>query len=880
MRWQLCLISLMMLGCQPTNQTESTTNANQQQQAEQSANNLAAKFAAELKVNYQVLTNRADELCEQKYAGGACFKGQISLQLPYDLTDNNWAIYFSHVAPIRQDFSEEFDIQHINGDLHKLTPTKQWQGFTANKSYQARFQADFWHLSNFDPMPNYFVTFSSEQGEGQAYTIVSTKAVIDPQTGQEILPFVQGITDIDSQFKRTEQDQTKWEDAKQIFADNQHRQTANADIDLAKVANRIIPAVAEQELLSGELDSGELDLTKGYQLAQISDELNTQLQPAFARLTELGFAQKNAGVEISFIHNVKLPDEAYKLNISAEQIVIEYAQAQGAFYALQSIASLIDSQTLAPITSQKINDYPRYDLRGLHIDLSRNFHGGAQVKKLIRAMAQLKLNTLHLHLADDEGWRVEIAGLPELTELGAYRCFDLTEENCLLPQLGSGPEKQTQVNGYFSQAEYIELLQFADKHFIEVIPSFDMPGHSRAAVKAMELRYRKYSAQGDMAKATEFLLSDFTDKTQYESVQFYTDNTINVCMPSAMNFVDKVLTELQALHQQAGVPLNKYHLGADETQGAWLQSPICQQFVEDNKDVELTKLAEYFVEQVTQIIAAKGIQPAAWSDGLSHADASKMPKSIHSNVWSTLFWDGHKTTHQHINQGWDVVVSNPDVTYFDFPYAGHPDERGYYWASRNTNSFKVFQFMPDNVPVMAELWTDRQNMPYTADDTESSITNGKKAIGLQAHLWSETTRLNQTVDYMLFPRLLALAERAWHQADWELAYQPKRIFSPESSYFTQQKQQLVDWQQFALAVPKQLAKLEELGVQYRVAPPGGQIVDSYLHMNHIFPTTELQYRTAEQNWSTYTQPVAVKGEVQLRAVSALGQFYSRTIVVK
>ncbi len=191
-------------------------------------------------------------------------------------------------------------------------------------------------------------------------------------------------------------------------------------------------------------------------------------------------------------------------------------------------------------------------------------------------MAAYKLNRLHLHLADDEGWRVEIAGLPELTDIGARRCHDPSERTCLLAQLGAGPDPSTPVNGYYSRADYIEIVRAAQARHIQVIPSFDMPGHSRAAIKAMEARAARLRAEGKPeAEAGRYLLSEAGNKSVYSSIQHYTDNTINVCLDSAYAFLGKVVDEMAVLHAAAGQPLTRYHIGADETPGAWSASPAC-----------------------------------------------------------------------------------------------------------------------------------------------------------------------------------------------------------------------------------------------------------------------------------------------------------------
>lgn len=176
----------------------------------------------------------------------------------------------------------------------------------------------------------------------------------------------------------------------------------------------------------------------------------------------------------------------------------------------------------------------------------------------------------------------EIDGLPELTDIGSKRCHDLEENTCLLPQLGSGPFADVPVNGFYSKQDYIDIVKYADARQIQVIPSMDMPGHSRAAIKSMEARYRKLVAEGKAEEAKTYLLSDAADTTVYSSVQYYNDNTLNVCMESTYQFVDKVIDEIVKLHQAAGQPLTRYHIGADETAGAWKQSPACLDFVTNN----------------------------------------------------------------------------------------------------------------------------------------------------------------------------------------------------------------------------------------------------------------------------------------------------------
>ena len=176
----------------------------------------------------------------------------------------------------------------------------------------------------------------------------------------------------------------------------------------------------------------------------------------------------------------------------------------------------------------------------------------------------------------------------------------------------------------------------------------------------------------------------------------------------------------------AGQPLTRYHIGADETAGAWIESQACKDFIANNdKGVkEMSELGAYFIERVASILSDLDIETAGWSDGLEHTRKENMPAIVQSNAWDTLFWGGHIKTHQLVNRDWQVVLSSPDVLYFDFPYEADPKEHGYYWASRHTNTEKVFQFIPDNLPIHAEFWLDRQDNAYEADDTKTPMKLG------------------------------------------------------------------------------------------------------------------------------------------------------------
>jgi hexosaminidase len=567
--------------------------------------------------------------------------------------------------------------------------------------------------------------------------------------------------------------------------------------------------------------------------------------------------------------------ESYRLDARSDAIEIEAADAAGARYALESLAQQIayEHGSLRPLT---IEDAPRFGFRGLHIDLARNFHSKAEVLAVIAQMARYKLNKLHLHLGDDEGWRLKIARFPELTEVGGYRCYDPTETRCLLPQLGAGPNRDTPVNGYLSQADYLEILKAAKARGIEVIPSFDMPGHSRAAIRSMEARYRRLMAAGRRADAEEYRLAEPGDTTQYRSVQNYNDNTLNVCLESTYRFIDAVIDELKAMHAAAGTPLKTYHIGADETAGAWSGSPACKALMAKTGR-KVDQLGPMFIERVSNDLARKGIEVAGWSDGMGHVNPAAMPPKMQSNIWGDLFTAAPTEAHRSANLGWRTVLGVPNILYLDMPYAPDPLERGYDWGTRGVDTFSLFRFLPENLPANASVLKNILNKPTEVSDT-LSLAAGRHISGAQAQLWSETVRSDAIADYMLFPRLLAFAERAWHRADFEPPYRPGAAYAYGDGQVDERKL-TSNWNAFAARMPQHLRELEQLGVSYRIAPPGARITGGLLEANSEFPGQAIEYRVSGGAWEAYRAPVRVTGPVELRTRSYDRRRISRIVDV-
>ncbi|MFT5295490.1 MAG: hexosaminidase [Colwellia sp.] len=831
-------------------------------------------IAESLGVKYKVLTNTPTEKCDKSKATGLCFEAELSFTASQVINSNEWNIHFSQIAPIQSFESEEFSVEHVNGDLHKVSLKDNFKGFAAGETKTLMFRAMYWSLSESDAMPNYIVSANNIQPR----VIESTKPYIDTETGLEVLPYIVPFTDYEQQFKRSATDSTQWLDAASLYERN--AKLGDNKLDVTKV---IIPT--PKSVIYDE-NNTQLDLTSGINI-DLGNVAETDVKAAITRLASLGISNNTQGkpVTLNIVENNNQMIGSYQLAITETGIKVTGVDGAGVFNGLQSVSSLITlgSKQVPLLTAR---DEPHYEFRGLLIDVARNFHNKAFILTLLDQMAAYKLNKLHLHLGDDEGWRLEIPSLPELTELSSTRCFDLEDQNCLVPQLGAGVDPKSEVNGYYSVADYQEILKAATARHIQVIPSLDMPGHSRAAIKAMAARTKKYAIAEQDDKAKQFNLHDVNDPTVYSSVQFYNDNTINVCLESSYDFVTEVMTQVKRIHADAGQPLTRYHIGADETAGAWIESQACIDFIANNdKGVkEMSELGAYFIERVAGILSDLDIETAGWSDGMEHTRKENMPAIVQSNAWDTLFWDGHNKTHQLVNRDWQVVLSSPDVLYFDFPYEADPKEHGYYWASRHTNTEKVFQFIPDNLPIHAEFWLDRQDNAYEADDTQTPMKLGNRFLGIQGQLWSENTRTDNTAQYKIFPRLFALAERSWHLADWAVPYNYQGAkYNKDTHVFTSDKKTQRDqqWKIFANVIgQKALVKLENDNIFYRLPTIGAIIKDGKLHTNIAFPGVAIEYKEQGGNWMRYLVPVAVKGEVKVRSISFDGQRKGRSVTVK
>ncbi|WP_029592228.1 beta-N-acetylhexosaminidase [Franconibacter pulveris] len=856
-----------------------------------------ANKLSQFTLNYAVQDNHAQQHGVDCAALGAdwaaCSKAVITLTNHGDaLADRNWTIWFHSIRQILKVDNEQFKVTHVMGDLHKLEPTDKFTGFPANQSITIPIINEYWQLFITDVLPRWYVTSDD-----------SRPVIIANTDTEELARFVSPLGE---QWKRTPDD-------KNVLMTAEARYNKNSDValpDAAALRGQIVPTPK-----TVTVHAENVDLSRGVtlDLASLAPASREAVASRFAQLgvkTSQGYPVKTLVAPGEF-QKPEAVSGAYRLQIKAQETRVTGYDAAGVFYGLQSLLSLLPAQGEPQIATLEVSDAPRFSWRAIHLDVGRNFHSKAAVLRLLDQMAAYKLNKFHFHLSDDEGWRLEIPGLPELTETGAKRCHDLSEKRCLLPQLGSGPESNNNGSGYFTRADYIEIVKYAAARHIEVIPEIDMPAHARAAVVSMEARYARLMEAGKAQEANHYRLLDPADTSNTTGVQYY-DRTgyLNPCLASSRNFVDKVISEVQLMHKEAGQPLTVWHAGGDEAKNIylgtgytdkshpeegkgiidlskqnkpWEKSPACKKLLERGEVADVEHLSSYFGIEISKLVNAHGIGVMqAWQDGLKDAkDASAFStRQVSVNFWDTLFWGGFDTANDWANKGFRVIVSNPDYLYLDFPYEVNPAESGYYWGTRFSDERKIFSFAPDNLPQNAETSVDRDGNTFSA----KSDKPWPGALGLSAQLWSEVVRTDKQMEYMIYPRLIVVAERAWHRAAWEQAYQAGREYKGQETQWVDKKALASDWARFASLIGhRELAKLDKAGIQYRLPVPGARVEKGILEINTSLPGLGAEYSTDNgKSWLRYDNNARpqVEGEVQIRAVSPDGQRYSRVDSVK
>ena len=592
-----------------------------------------ANSESQFSATWQLLGNHVD--------GDSALYAAIKLTNHGDQTLGNsgWALYFnrypSHILP--ESVQGNVDLTRVSGGFFRITPRENFtpleKGDTAKILYGSHH-----------PM------IKATDGPVGGYLIFegSTEAVNIPI--QQLTPAVDVVTLTGNQ---------NW-----IISAEQRYQT-NEIIAQAGLGDcPITPTPTSFEPSEGVYSlKQDTKLRCSKSLSALASRLRSELpglrNGEIILADDAGADRKPMVRSIDIYLDEDAANESYELSVTPGGIIIR-GDETGVFYATRSLLSLaktVDDQTVIPCC--EITDSPRFGYRGFHIDVARNFHSKENLLQIIEYMSFYKLNKLHLHLCDDEGWRLEIAGLPELTQIGGRRGHTIDESDRLYPAYGSGPEiiENSAGSGFYSRADFIEILRFATERHIEVIPEIDFPGHARAAIVAMKRRHERFTKAGSEAAANEYLLSDPADESQYSSIQYYNDNVVCAAQPGVYRFFGKVVDEMLAMYQSAGAKLSMVHTGGDEVpSGVWEKSPMCQKYIEEHNDVDAVAGLKYVVlTKLAEVLEQRDLQLAGWEEVALKAVSHEEQKETQPNpdfadrnfiayIWNSVVgWKGEET---------------------------------------------------------------------------------------------------------------------------------------------------------------------------------------------------------------------------------------------
>lgn len=815
-----------------------------------------------LEINWELITNNYNK------------KDQVLTSLKFTNKGKNlfpasgWTIYFNYsrnTTPIQK--SKDFTIKHINGDISQLKPTSNFKGLKPNQSVDFSFLSDGKILN---------LTYAPV-----GFYIVWDKI---PEKGFSLKNYIlKPISDVSVNFVTAE---TTYKNNKII-----------SDIPLENLP-AIFPTPKFFKANEGNfvLDENVNIISDNEFLSEanyLSKEWNKIIESEIFINTDSSYSKQ------IILKKTDLKMDEYILDIQFDKIEISASSGSGIFYGIQSLKSLLPPEswkkksTSISISNCYVKDEPRFEYRGFMFDVARNFQTKQTIFKMLDAMSLYKMNRFHFHFSDDEGWRIEIPSLPELTEVGGNRGHTTDSKSFLPTSFASGPNVgEYPGSGYYSKQDFIEILKYATERHIHVIPEIESPGHSRAAIKAMDSRYNKYMKLGNQAEAERYLLRDLNDKSVHSSAQLWTDNVMCVALPSTYTFMEKVIDEILVMYKDANAPISTIHLGGDEVPaGTWELSPLCNKLIaEDDKVNSTDDLWYYYYDKLEKITAKRNISVSGWEEiamrkTVLNGEKTYIPNPDFANkdfrvyVWNNgIGWGSEDLPYKLANSGYKVVLSCVSNLYLDLAYEKAADEPGYNWAGYN-NIDKMFYFIPFNY------------YKNTMEDTEgnaieSDLFNGKERLtdygksnilGIQGQLFSENVRNTEILEYLLYPKLLALAERAWVQnPSWttELDINESQIlYNKEWSIFVN------------VLGKKEMPRLDYYsgGFGYRIPPVGVICENGKVIANIQQPGFTIRYTTdgTEPTIKSkiYKSPINAKGKITLCAFSTNGRKGKLTTVL-
>ena len=449
----------------------------------------------------------------------------------------------------------------------------------------------------------------------------------------------------------------------------------------------------------------------GDSIKQVFSAFRSDLQTAIG--TDVALVRKPGKAGLVLQLDRTLAKEAYRLNVSDRQMKLEAAGPAGFYYGLQTLRQLIGREVVAGVAyadscgwqvpGVEIEDTPRFEWRGFMLDEGRHFFGKEQIKKVIDMLAVYKMNRFHWHLTEDQGWRIEIKKYPRLTEVGAWR-------NSKALAYGKAPNDTLRYGGYYTQDDIREIVAYAKQRFIEIIPEIDIPGHSQAAVAAYP----------------EFLACDPEHKHEVWLGQGVSTDVINVAHPKALQFAKDVIDEY-------------LHLGGDECPThKWQQNEACKALLNELGSTNFRDLQLHFYRQLKAHMAAKPKEQQRrlvfWNEVL-HGNTEMIGKDIVVMAWV----GANAAAKQAAGQGMEVILS-PQIPYYinrkQSKLPTEPMSQG-----RGTETVEaVYAYQPMK-------GVDARLQPLYK--------------GVQANFWTEWVMEPSVLEYLMLPRLAAVAEAGW-----------------------------------------------------------------------------------------------------------------------
>jgi len=772
---------------------------------------------------------------------------------------SGWKIYFNSarlISPAAVTGNARIDL--MNGDLFSLTPAEGFPALKPGASVRIEFVAEEPVVNITDGPEGFYLVWDAMPGKGfstGSFTIHPFK----PNYKGLITPVI-------------------------IYNQN----GIIRDIPTEQLT-KIFPTPLYYQETAGYFDlKNTVRLVSDKRFMKEKEGLVTTLESLLGKK----IIAETSGNTISLEYKNGLPSEAYEMEVKTNSVAISASGSAGIFYGIQSLKTLIPPAAWAKprqsieIPAVFVKDEPRFAYRAFMLDVGRNFQPKKEVLKLLDVMALYKLNVFHFHLTEDEGWRLELPSLPELTEVGSNRGHTLDSKSFLPPSHGSGPDTgKVPGSGFYNRADFIEILRYAYDRHILVLPEIETPGHARAAIKSMNARYERLMKAGRKEDAERYLLYDPGDQSKYSSNQYWNDNIMDPSLPSTYNFIETVINDIVEIYKEAGVPLKSIHFGGDEVPDhVWEKSPAYLTLKASHQEIQNTSdLWYYFYSRVNQLVKARGLYLSGWEEmGLrkTYLDGNSMylpnpdfePEHLQTEVWNNTLGGGNEDlAYKLANGGYKVVLTCVTNLYFDMAHYKSFEEPGYYWGAF-TDIDKPFSFIPfdyfknstvdkDGLPLNRNIFIGKQRL---TDYGKSNI------VGLQSAVWGENIKTQDRFEYMLLPRLLGFVERAWAKnPDWA------------TSSDTSLSRLLYDqaWSSFLNVVGKrELPMLDYYlgGYGYRIPKPGLIFENGQYAANIQFPGLVIRYtldgRDPDTFSTIYTGPVNDKGKgIKFRAFDTKGR---------